>query len=170
MRPLVKSYGDISTETLSPFMILIRFRRSLPAIVARTVFPTSSSMENIPALNFSTTLPITSIASSFGNFFLYEGTRTGRGKSLYRAPFLIPGLPAVLPRAAAAAISAAARCAFALRPSFVDVQRSAIDVFAVEAADCGVPFGVDAHFDKRETPGLSCIAVSNDVHTVNRSV
>jgi hypothetical protein len=75
IRPFVKSYGDISTETLSPFMILIRFRRSLPPIVARTVLPTSSSMENIPALNFSTTLPVTSIASSFGKFFLYKRTK-----------------------------------------------------------------------------------------------
>ena len=71
IRPFVKSYGDSSSETLSPFMILMRFRRSRPAIVARTVFPKSSSMENIPALNFSTTLPRTSIASSFGKFFLY---------------------------------------------------------------------------------------------------
>src|SRR5712691_9178857 len=37
IRPFVKSYGDISNETLSPFMILIRLRRSLPAIVANTV-------------------------------------------------------------------------------------------------------------------------------------
>ncbi len=70
IRPFVRSYGDISSETLSPFMILMRFRRSLPAIVARIIFPASSSIENIPALNFSTTLPITSIASSFGNLFL----------------------------------------------------------------------------------------------------
>jgi hypothetical protein len=67
IRPLVKSYGERSNETLSPFIILIRFRRSLPAIVASTVRPASSSIANIPALNFSTTLPITSIASSFGN-------------------------------------------------------------------------------------------------------
>ena len=45
-------------------MILIRLRLSFPAIVARTVLPASSSIENIPALNFSTTLPIISIASS----------------------------------------------------------------------------------------------------------
>jgi hypothetical protein len=49
-------------------------------------------MENIPALNFSTTLPITSIASSFGNFFLYRRTRTGRGTFLYRAPVPNPSL------------------------------------------------------------------------------
>lgn len=99
IRPLVKSYGDSSRETLSPFMILMRFRRSLPAIVARTVRPRSSSMENIPALNFSTTFPMTSIASSFGtlifgNDFLYTfrcstknyvcGKRTGLWHVRYR--------------------------------------------------------------------------------------
>src|SRR5580698_10491675 len=68
MRPLVRSYGESSSETRSPFMILIRFRRSLPAMVASTFGPDSSSIENIPALNFSTTLPVTSIASSFGKF------------------------------------------------------------------------------------------------------
>src|SRR5579871_4692731 len=170
MRPFVRSYGDISTETLSLFMILMRLRRSLPAIVARTVFPTSSSIENIPALNFSITLPITSIASSFGNLFLYRQTRTGRGTFCAAPPFRIQALPAALPRPAAVpAISAAPR-AFALRPRFVDVQRSAIDVFAVQAVDCSVPFGIHAHFDKRETPGLSRLAVRDNVHTVNRSV
>jgi hypothetical protein len=64
--PFVRSYGESSNETLSPFMILIRLRRSLPAIVASTFGPDSSSIENIPALNFSTTLPNTSIESSFG--------------------------------------------------------------------------------------------------------
>jgi hypothetical protein len=63
--PFVRSYGETSNETLSPFMILIRLRRSRPAIVARTFGPDSSSTENIPALNFSTTLPATSIESSF---------------------------------------------------------------------------------------------------------
>ena len=37
-------------------------------MVASTFGPDSSSIENIPALNFSTTLPVTSIASSFGKF------------------------------------------------------------------------------------------------------
>ena len=46
----------------------IVLRRSFPAIVANTARLASSSMENIPALNFSTTLPVTSIASSFGKF------------------------------------------------------------------------------------------------------
>jgi hypothetical protein len=71
IRPFVRSYGESSNETLSPFMILIRLRRSLPAIVASTLGPDSSSIANIPALNFSTTLPNTSIASSFGKLFFF---------------------------------------------------------------------------------------------------
>lgn len=70
IRPRVKSYGESSRDTRSPFMTLIRFRRSLPAMVASTVVPTSSSIENIPALNFSTTFPVTSIASSLGKVIL----------------------------------------------------------------------------------------------------
>lgn len=53
-------------------MILMRLRRSLPAIVARTVIPASSSIENIPALNFSTTFPSASMESSLGKFVLYS--------------------------------------------------------------------------------------------------
>src|SRR5580698_806125 len=50
-------------------MILMRLRRSLPAMEASTGTPASSSTVNIPALNFSTTLPITSIESSFDKLF-----------------------------------------------------------------------------------------------------
>lgn len=56
-------------------MILIRLRRSLPAIAASTVFPASISTENMPALNFSTTFPDTSILSSFGKIFLWASAR-----------------------------------------------------------------------------------------------
>jgi hypothetical protein len=38
-------------------------------MVASTGLPASSSTVNIPALNFSTTFPITSIQSSFDKFF-----------------------------------------------------------------------------------------------------
>jgi hypothetical protein len=60
--------------------------------------PASSSIANIPALNFSTTLPMTSIASSFGKFILYPFRLIWRGR-----------LPAVVLTAATttAAISAA---------------------------------------------------------------
>jgi hypothetical protein len=150
-------------------MILIRFRRSLPAIVARTVFPTSSSMENIPALNFSTTLPISSIASSFGKSLLYGKQEQGVARFVPH-PCRSTLLPAALARAAASAPIAAARAAFGLRASFVDVQRSAVDVFAVQAVDRGVTFGVGAHFDKCETPGLTGLTIGDNIHSVNGAV
>jgi hypothetical protein len=46
-------------------------------MVASTARPASSSTENIPALNFSTTLPITSIASSFGKCSYSFPVRSG---------------------------------------------------------------------------------------------
>ena len=77
IRPRVRSYGDSSSDTRSPFMILMRLRRSLPAMVARTFIPASNSMENIPALNFSMTFPSTSMESSLGKFILDSVVRYG---------------------------------------------------------------------------------------------
>jgi hypothetical protein len=54
-------------DAISPFITLIRLRRSLPAKVASTFRPASSCSENIPALNFSTTVPNTSIPGSFSS-------------------------------------------------------------------------------------------------------
>ena len=70
-------------------------------MVANTVLPASISIANIPALNFWTTFPMTSIASSFGKRFLYV-----------RA---LDYLPAI--RSALTAISRAVP----LRTGFVDV-------------------------------------------------
>jgi hypothetical protein len=90
-----------------------------------------------------------------------------------RTPASILDLPAFLPRTAAvAAVSTttAARRAVCFRTSFVYVQRAAIDVSAVQAADCGVAFGVHAHLDKSKAPGSTSVTVRNDVYTVNRAV
>jgi hypothetical protein len=172
IRPLVRSYGESSTDTRSPFITLIRLRRSRPAIVASTVFPTSSSIENIPALNFSITLPVTSIASSFGRVFLSERMRGRPGAALYCArTWPRSGLPTVLPRTAAAATrTAAARSTVRLRPSFVDVQCSAVQISAVETVDCCVPFLIDAHFDKGEASRLPAVTVRHDVDAIYRTV
>src|ERR1700691_3418584 len=94
-------------------MILIRLRRSLPAIVASTVLPASSSIENIPALNFSTTLPSTSIASSLGKLF---------------QPFL--NLIGSLSREFLAIVSA-----FRFRAGCVHGQGSASELGAAESSD-----------------------------------
>src|SRR5205823_89417 len=65
MRPRVRSYGDSSTFTRSPGRIRMKFIRILPLTCASTRWPLSSSTRNIAFGNGSTTVPSTSIASSF---------------------------------------------------------------------------------------------------------
>src|SRR5579883_1070270 len=173
MRPLVRSYGEISSETRSPFMILMRLRRSRPAMVARMVLPASSSTENIPALNFSTTLPITSIASSFGKLVPIRSKEQGRHDRCRPGCNCLLPAPALASAAAAAAVAtetAAATAALRLGTRFVNVERTAVDVAAVQAVDGSVAFGIHAHFHEREAAGLPCVTIRDDVHTVYRSV
>jgi hypothetical protein len=63
--PLVRSYGDICTVTLSPGRILIKFIRSLPEMCARMVCPPPISTENMAFGSASVTMPSSSITSSF---------------------------------------------------------------------------------------------------------
>src|SRR6201993_5190873 len=65
MRPRVRSYGLNSTATRSPGRIRIKFFRMRPETCARTWCLFSSSTLNIALGNVSTTVAITSIASSF---------------------------------------------------------------------------------------------------------
>jgi hypothetical protein len=142
-------------------------------MVARTFFPASSSIENIPALNFSTTIPTTSIESSFGKVFLFPVNSRKAGATCWCAPpaLMCFCLPTVLPRAAAPATrSTAARSAIRLRAGFVDVQRSAIQVLAVETVDRRVSFRIHAHFDKSEASGLPRITISDDVNSIDAAV
>lgn len=77
-------------------------------------------------------------------------------------------LPAFLPLASAVAtISTAARSTLRLRPSFVDVQCSTVQVSAVETVDCGVRFRIDAHLDEGEASGLARVTVRYNVYPVN---
>ena len=57
-----------------------------------------------------------------------------------------------------------------LRTSFVDVQRSAIQVSAIEPVDCRVPFRIHAHFDKGKTSRLPRVTISNDVNSIDAAV
>ena len=66
-------------------------------MVASTVVPTSSSIENIPALNFSTTFPITSIASSLAKLSFMCCRSVGLGAASRKTPHPMNfRLPAVL--------------------------------------------------------------------------
>jgi len=68
---------------------------------------------------------------------------------------------------AATAISAATR---SFRTSFIDVQRSAVQVCAIQAVDCILRFGIDCHFDECEASWLPGIPVGNNVNAIYGSV
>lgn len=63
MRPFVRSYGDISTMTLSPGRMRMKCKRILPETCARMRCPFTSSTRNMVFGSSSTTFPSTSIAS-----------------------------------------------------------------------------------------------------------
>ena len=65
IRPRVRSYGDISTVTLSPGRILMKFILSFPEICAKMVCPFPMSTWNVVLGRASTTTPSTSIISDF---------------------------------------------------------------------------------------------------------
>src|SRR6266550_7214122 len=67
MRPLVKSYGDNSTRTLSPGRMRMKCLRILPEMCASTLCLFSSSTWNMALGRVSKTVPVTSIASSFSD-------------------------------------------------------------------------------------------------------
>src|ERR1700691_5902358 len=65
IRPRVKSYGESSTATRSPGRMRIKFLRIFPENWASPLFLFSSSTRNIALGSGSTTVAITSMASSF---------------------------------------------------------------------------------------------------------
>ena len=67
MRPLVRSYGDISIVTLSPGSMRMKFILSFPDIWALIVCPLGSSTTNWAFGNASLTVPSISITSCFDN-------------------------------------------------------------------------------------------------------
>ena len=70
IRPFDRSYGDISSVTLSPGRIRMKFIRSLPLMCAITSWSFSSLTRNIALGSFSTTVPSSSITSAFDIQFL----------------------------------------------------------------------------------------------------
>jgi hypothetical protein len=126
----------------------------------------------MPALNFSVTLPITSIASSFGKLFLCSALMCG-GAIADAAPVTLLSLPASATAATvstAAAAIATAESTLRLGTRFVDIESPAIEFPAVQTIDCGVRFRIDAHLDEGEATGLPGIAVGDDVDTVDGAV
>src|SRR5271166_5011682 len=121
MRPLVRSYGVISTRTLSPASTRMRFLRILPAVWAMISWSFSSLTRNVAFGSSSTTNPGNSSSSSFDIGLLVgiavraerqapdglqpirahwsESTPKARAESgvLHRSPPLAPPNPAAEP-------------------------------------------------------------------------
>src|SRR5437773_11199329 len=68
MRPLLRSYGESSTSTLSPGTTRMKFIRIFPEMCARTSCPFWSSTLNIALGRASDTVPSTSMTSLFDDF------------------------------------------------------------------------------------------------------
>jgi hypothetical protein len=85
-----------------------------------------------------------------------------------RSAARLPAIPA--PSAAATAtapVSTAAAVFF--RTGFIDVQRAAIKVLAIESANGPIGIAVSAHLDECEASGLAGIPVGDDVHAFDGS-
>ena len=86
-------------------------------------------------------------------------------------PPLPANLPAVvLPKATAVAAESTAAGACFLRPSFVYIERAAIEFAPVESRNRAITFAIVTHLDKSKAPGPSGFAVRHDVHPVNGPV
>jgi hypothetical protein len=88
-----------------------------------------------------------------------QGTDPGRAQLFGR----LPALPAK------AAAAAAAR-ALGLGTGFVDIQRATVEIGPVQSGDGFLALGVVGHFDESKAPGLTRIAISDDVYTPNRAI
>jgi len=69
MRALPRSYGDISTFTLSPTLMRMKFLRILPEMWASTSWPFGRATRNIVPGKTWVTEPVSSIGSSFATRF-----------------------------------------------------------------------------------------------------
>ena len=82
---------------------------------------------------------------------------------------LVPAAAATAAPAPAAA-SAAAKSAVRFRTRFIDIQRSPVEIPAVQFRDRAIRFRVGGHFDKSEAPGLAAIAVGDDIDALDGAI
>lgn len=84
MRPLFRSYGDISTVTRSPGRMRMKFIRIFPETWARTLWPFSNSTRNMAFGRASVTFAC-SLIESFFTMNFYE--RANMGEPRPRPPW-----------------------------------------------------------------------------------
>jgi hypothetical protein len=104
------------------------------------------------------------------------------GRAFYSRPRLARDLPAGLtplpgpaattavPAKTAASAGATATAAFTFRPGFVDVERSATQIGAVERGDRAIRFRSVAHLYERKPAGTACVPVRHQAYAVNFSM
>jgi hypothetical protein len=78
------------------------------------------------------------------------------------------GLPAIVSTLAAATAAAKAAVGFGTR--FIDVQRAATQVAAIQLSDRAIRFRVAAHLDESESLRLPGVAIRDDADALDRAV
>ena len=73
IRAFPRSYGDISTLTLSPTEMRMKFLRIFPEMWARTSWPLGRATRNMVPGNTCVTEPVNSMGSSFGTLPIQQG-------------------------------------------------------------------------------------------------
>src|ERR1039457_2795653 len=74
------------------------------------------------------------------------------------------------PAPAAAPAAATGKSTIRLRTGFIDVQRSAVELPAIQFRDSAIRFRVCGHFDKSEPSGLAGIPVGDDVDALDGAI
>jgi hypothetical protein len=97
---------------------------------------------------------------------------TGRGFEIKLPAGFTPlsGAAASATALAAETTTGTAPAAFAFRPGFIDIQRSAVQLVPVQRGDGAIRFIGIGHFDKCEAPGTPGLAICNHTHTLYFSV
>src|SRR5579871_6615791 len=144
----------------------MRLRRSRPAIVPSTIWPPSSSIENIPARNFSTTFPITSIPSSFPESTGFVARFVGCISNASLVAVAAASSSAATAVSATAITTATAARALGFRTSFIHGQRASVQLPSAEGCDGALAFLVIAHFDESKAALLAGVAVGDDAHAI----
>jgi hypothetical protein len=78
--------------------------------------------------------------------------------------------PATVATSASITATASAKRALFPRAGFVDIQRPAIQLAAVESFDCIFSFTGIRHFDEPEATGLTGLAIPDDTDALHRTV
>jgi hypothetical protein len=69
-----------------------------------------------------------------------------------------------------AATTTAARATSALRTSFIDVKRSAANIFPINRVNRALALGIVRHFNEGKAAGLTGITIGDNIYTIHTAV